>query len=435
MSDLNVFTARGVVCKQIEEAAVGLPFDNTDGYTLAEFEKLMRGLKGVLEKQFNPNGGGGMGDLMLENGDLVDIVSTEHHTAESVMAADEAAAKAKNKDDPKLSFPERSDAIEEANRLNLYVQVVLGAKEGACKVLEKLLGTAVTDAVLKEPLSNEPKSIDSYKLFDLLEAGRQGATNMTSKQIITKLVETIVMPYDFKKRVAVNVELQKAKIKEHEGHGIKLTIGILVHSIIAKIEEAARKPWGQEYVLCLQNIKRDYPPSTVHTEDTLNKILAEIAKADGTRTLNDAETIELGIANLADGFELLTDLLHGAESEEESEGYAAAAESDSDSSADTRRSSRSRSTKKASKKSRSSRSRKSSPERSRSKSTSRSKWRDNPCKHCKAYKRNRQHPNVDEKDCFWNKQFKGWRPHNVCIEMEIPYKPKAKFADSDSESD
>ncbi len=46
------------------------------------------------------------------------------------------------------TFTTRTEAQEEANRLNIINQLVIGAKEGIVKALSKLVGSDITDAVL-----------------------------------------------------------------------------------------------------------------------------------------------------------------------------------------------------------------------------------------------------------------------------------------------
>ena len=76
---------------------------------------------------------------------------------------------------------------------------------------------------------------------------------------------------------------------------------------------------------------------------------------------------------------------------------------------------------------------KSSRRRGKKAATISGKWQDNPCPHCKKYKRRLQHPHVSSNDCFWNKKYKGWRPKWICDEMEICYTPRHKCEQSDDE--
>ena len=78
-------------------------------------------------------------------------------------------------------------------------------------------------------------------------------------------------------------------------------------------------------------------------------------------------------------------------------------------------------------KKKSSRRRAKSTKRGRSRSDSPACWEDNPCKHCRKYKRTRLHPGVPEKKCMWNPKYKGFRFQPMCKKMGIKYKPRRKF--------
>jgi len=45
------------------------------------------------------------------------------------------------------------------------------------------------------------------------------------------------------------------------------------------------------------------------------------------------------------------------------------------------------------------------------------------CKYCQRFGRRNRHPNVDNKNCFWNKTYKGWRLSNVCRRMKLNTTP------------
>ena len=101
-------------------------------------------------------------------------------------------------------------------------------------------------------------------------------------------------------------------------------------------------------------------------------------------------------------------------SESENEGMAAAVQSDSESSGgNTRTNAR--------------RGRGRSRSRARNNERERDSYKNNPCPHCRKFCRHRQHPNISNDQCFWNKKYKGYRPKNVCDEMEIKFVPQWRF--------
>lgn len=50
------------------------------------------------------------------------------------------------------------------------------------------------------------------------------------------------------------------------------------------------------------------------------------------------------------------------------------------------------------------------------------------CKHCKANRSISRHPQIPEANCFWNPQWKGFRPKSICNQLEgAEFKARAKF--------
>ncbi len=59
------------------------------------------------------------------------------------------------------------EAQEEAGRLNVIIQLVIGAKEGILEAITKLVGSNITDAILRTADGSNHKSFDNFKLFEL----------------------------------------------------------------------------------------------------------------------------------------------------------------------------------------------------------------------------------------------------------------------------
>jgi hypothetical protein len=91
---------------------------------------------------------------LLDNGDniLTCVQSTDAITAGSVLKAARARADNLLKTTGKTVLPiftTRTEAQEEADRLNVINQSVIGAKEGVVEAVSKLVGTDITDAILR----------------------------------------------------------------------------------------------------------------------------------------------------------------------------------------------------------------------------------------------------------------------------------------------
>ncbi len=91
----------------------------------------------------------------------------------------------------------QSEAQEEANRLNVINQSVIGTKEGVVKAVTKLVGSDITDAVLQTADGSNHKSIDDYMLCAVMAAAINGADRPSTTNVLEQLLEVINHTFDF----------------------------------------------------------------------------------------------------------------------------------------------------------------------------------------------------------------------------------------------
>jgi hypothetical protein len=416
-----------------------------DGYTYDDVENFKRGLTHVLSQQFNHGNKKGMAELLEPGKKAYKASSSYYTTATTVLAAAKRKAAQTNetlKNEGKAEtavpeFVERSDANDEADRLNAQNQATLGAKEAAIELVVEMVGTDVTDSILKEPFTNQPKPIDDVHLDKLLEAVLLGANRPPTTSIIDKLVGCLLTEWNFTHKCAVNIEHVRTAAAQLKAYGVTVDNTQLALNIMANVETAAKQPWGQDFVPTLRTLRRRYKYNYVHDDASIEDIATELAQVDSVRNVGDAAPIDIGFAkSVSDSFSALADLYHnpsGYETAEDSgdEGTAAAAGSDNEG---ENAAARGRGGRDGRRGRSASRRRGTPPPARRSPSANRESWKTNPCPHCKKFKRRSRHPNKDNNECFWNKKYKGWRPKWVCEEMEMKYVPRHKFdADSDDE--
>ncbi len=109
---------------------------------------------------------------------LTNVKSTNAITANLVLKA------AKNKADVALkeastmiapAITSQLEAQEEANCLNVISQSVIGTKKGVVEAVTKLVGSDITDAVLRTADGSNHMSIDDYTLFAVMASAINGA--------------------------------------------------------------------------------------------------------------------------------------------------------------------------------------------------------------------------------------------------------------------
>jgi hypothetical protein len=149
-------------------------------YTHNAILLLQKSIRCVVVSQFNPSNPGKGMEKLLEDGTnlLTNVKSTNAITANSVLKAAKAKADAALKASSTTITPtitSQLEAQEEADRLNVINQLVIGAKEGVVKAVTKLVGSNITNAVLRTADGSNHKSIDEYMLFAVMAAAIDGA--------------------------------------------------------------------------------------------------------------------------------------------------------------------------------------------------------------------------------------------------------------------
>ena len=359
------------------------------------------------------------------------IKSTDAVTASDILRESKQKAARESQTLNAVVTPEittRAEAQEEADRRNQYCQAVIGVKEGVTEAFIEAVGSDATDAVLKDADGSSDKSIDDYKIHELIDAIISGANRPKAPDVLAQFIDVANFAFDFRKKIITNVETLKAKANRVQSYGIKIDTAVIVLTIFANIERAVTHEWGREFRPAMQVIRAKYDYDYQHDDTSLADILAQLAAADSVRSIKEAPEPETGAAHAVDQLTLLQQMMMQQNDYKEDE-EAMAVHSDSESSADTKRSNR-RGAKKTTRRGTS---------RGRSQSRRR-KMEKNKCKHCKKFKK-RIRVQHDENRCFFNKAYKGWRPRDICDELEIKFKPRYKFSSdlggypSDSGSD
>ena len=424
------FTARSTTREHVAASIKKLTLPTTDNgqYDHDAATTFIAGIHRVLRETYNPGDpGNGMFKLCAAANAIASIKATSVATAKSVLDDAKAIAAAASTGSSIVppAIDSRADAQDEADRINLINQAVIGAKEGAAEAITAKVGSDVTDAVLKTADGSDLRSIDDWLLEEVLAAVVQGADRPNSSDVLAQLLHVIQFEFDFRKKVSANMELLRAKAGRMTAYGITVDDSQLALVLLANIDIASSHDWGREFRPTLQTIRRRFTYNHAHNATTVAAMLKELAGADGVRKLNDAPA-PTGTANaVSNQVSLLTQLLqqqHDASDTEHTEA-ASAVQTDSDSS--TKHNNRHRDRGRDNE-----RNNRRGGRRGGQRGTQRSNSRHppNPCQHCKKFARRKPHPKTPEDRCFWNKRYKGYRGKWICDEMEIAYVPRHKFA-------
>jgi hypothetical protein len=175
------YTARATTKQQVLNSVNKLTLQtNKHGqYTHDAILLLQKGIRRVLISQFNPsNPGKGMEKLLGDGDNLLTLVkSTDAITASYVVKkaknrAEELTASTRKTILP--SIESQAEAQEEADRLNVINQSVIGAKEGVVEAITKLVDSNVINAILRTANGSNHKSIDDFTLFEVMKLAING---------------------------------------------------------------------------------------------------------------------------------------------------------------------------------------------------------------------------------------------------------------------
>ena len=213
---------------------------------------LQKGIRRILVSQFNPsNPGKGMEKLLKDGTNLLtNVKSTNTIMANSVLKAAKARADAASKAMSTTITPaitSQLEAQEEADRLNVINQLVIGAKEGVVKAVTKLVGSDITNAVLRTANGSNHKSIDNYTLFAVMAAAIDGADQPSTTNVLEQLLEVSNHTFDFRKKVSVNMELMQSNVARMATNGNTISIPQLTLTLIANIENATKAKYGHKF--------------------------------------------------------------------------------------------------------------------------------------------------------------------------------------------
>jgi ribosomal protein L7/L12 len=256
---------------------------------------LQKGIRRVLISQFNPSDPGkGMEKLLNDSNNLltlvksIDVITVSYIIKKAKNRADELTASTGKTVLP--SITSRAEAQEEADRLNVINQSVIGAKEGVIKAITKLVGSNVTNAILRTDNGSNHKSIDNFTLFEVMKLAIDGADQPSTNNVLEQLLEVINHSFNFRKKISINMEPMQSNAAQMAMYGIVIGIPQLTLTLLANIKTATKSNYGRECCSAMHAICKKYTYNHVHDATLLQFILKELAGTDGVRVLKDAST-------------------------------------------------------------------------------------------------------------------------------------------------
>ncbi len=224
-----------------------LSFKKNDNghYTHDTIATLARGIKRIMKGTYNPcDAGKGMSSLLIQH--AYGPKSNEAMTLEAVLKeAREAATKESKATRTTVTpaFSLRSEAQEEADRCNIAAQAMIGAKEGVVEALTALVGTNITDSMLRSSDGNF-KSVDKYTVHKVMQAACENADRPLMTDILEQHIEVLHYTFDFHKKISANMELVQNLANRMRAYGIEVGTPSIILMLLANIKTATKHEYG-----------------------------------------------------------------------------------------------------------------------------------------------------------------------------------------------
>jgi hypothetical protein len=192
------YTARATTKQQVLDGVNKLTLQtNKHGqYTHDAIFLLQKGVLRVLISQFNPsNSGKGMEKLLNDGDNLLtlvkstDAIMASYVIKEAKKRADELTASIGKTVSPSITA--QAEAQEEADPLNVINQSVIGTKEGVVEAITKLVGSKVTNTILRTAAGSDHKNIDNFMLFEVMKSAIDGADQPSTNNMLEQLLKDI----------------------------------------------------------------------------------------------------------------------------------------------------------------------------------------------------------------------------------------------------
>ena len=209
-------------------------------YTHNAILLLQKGIRQVLQRQFNPSNPGKGIEKLLNTGDnrLTMVLLTNAITAGSVIKRQTKCQVTLNFDRQNCPpYCHRTSGVqEEADQLNVINQVVIGAKEGAMEAITKLVGSNITNTILCTANGSYHKSVNNFRLFDVMQVAINGADCPLTNDVLEQLLKVINHTVNFCKKISGNMKLLQSNAAQMAVYSIVIGIPQHVPTLLAYIK-------------------------------------------------------------------------------------------------------------------------------------------------------------------------------------------------------
>ena len=155
--------------------------------------------------------------------------------------------------DEKPQFDTHAEAKVEADDCNYAIQATIGTKEGAAEAIASIVGSAITDNVLKHA-DGTPRGVDEYRLADLFDAVSTAVKRPTEKDTLKIKQAILLYAFDWRKLFQQNMEQFRLQITKLTSYSLACDTNEQVLVILSNIHEAGQHDYGPDFRETLRTI-------------------------------------------------------------------------------------------------------------------------------------------------------------------------------------
>jgi hypothetical protein len=146
-----------------------------------------------------------------------------------------------------MSINSATTSSLEANQLNVINQLVIGAKERVVVAITKLVGSNITNAILRMANGSNHKSINEFTPYEVMKLAINGVGWPSTNNVLEQLLKVINHNFDFCKKVSINMELMQSNAAQMATYGIVIGIPQLMLTLLASKKTTTKSNYGHEF--------------------------------------------------------------------------------------------------------------------------------------------------------------------------------------------
>jgi hypothetical protein len=104
----------------------------------------------------------------------------------------------------------------------------------------KLVGSDITNVILRTPNGSNHKSVNDLKLFVVMQAAINRVDRPSTNNVLEQLLEVINRTFGFCKKISVNMKLLQSNAERMATYGIVIGIPQLLLMLLANIKTATK---------------------------------------------------------------------------------------------------------------------------------------------------------------------------------------------------